>query len=387
MSHEPSKVELIKVDIAKPLQSGDNVAALLAQYQKSFARVAPQHLDINRMLRVALMTMQRSPYLLGATGSSLLGAFMLAAQLGLDIAAKEAYLVPFNNSKTRMREIQLVPDYRGIMKLVRNSGQVSNMRARVVYKEDFFILEEGMNPRLEHKPNFDVEKKDENIIGCYSIADFCDADRKPTGYKDAHFISRQHIERVRNGSPSKDSGPWKDFYSEMAMKTCVKHHSKSLPQSVELAQAMILDNRAEMNKPQQIELTASGDLLLADITDDPQPTEQEKADKTDKTPKPGKSKLDAVVAAARDAEKKKDPEQQKPTEQQQSTTQQKEGEPEKSTDEDWNQIGDLVFERHNKVSMKQVSEHIMQTMGFKHQRDLTRDRLKEVHDWIKAKSA
>jgi recombination protein RecT len=367
------------------MKNETNVRGLLAEYRTAFERVAPKHLDVNRMLRVALMTVSRSSYLLDCTGSSLLGAFMLAAQLGLDIASREAYLVPFKN-KNGMREVQLVPDYRGIMKLVRNSGQVANMRARLVYKEDYFVQEEGFNQRLDHIPNYDVEKEDRNIIGAYTIADFCDKDQKPTGFKDAHFLPIQHLLRIKAKSPAADSGPWKDFFGEMCMKTVVKHHAKYLPQCVELAQALIVDERSEMGRPQRISLTGGSDNLLAEVNpaEDPE-TPAEKADKTPKTPAKGKSKLDSVVEAARAAKAAEG----SPA----ASEAQKDVKPFEGTDDgpvtnddDWNDIGTAVFDSKNKVSMKMVTDHVTQTMGYKNQRDLTKARLPEVLQWIAAKS-
>ena len=126
-----------EIDLAKPLASAPTVEMLFAQYRRSFEIAAPQHLDINRVMQVALMTVSRSPYLLECTSASLLAAFMLSVQLGLDIGAKECHLVPFKN-KSGIKEVQLVPDYRGVLKLVRNSGQICNARARAVFRQDHF---------------------------------------------------------------------------------------------------------------------------------------------------------------------------------------------------------------------------------------------------------
>ncbi len=254
-----------KVELAKPIATPGSIESLFEQYRRSFEIAAPQHLDVNRVMRVALMTASRSQHLLECTAGSLLAAFMLSVQLGLDIGAKECHLVPFRN-KSGTKEVQLVPDYRGLLKLIRNSGQVCGSRARNVYKQDHFELEEGTHPVLRHIPNFQVERRFDDIIGAYSIADFCNEQRMPTGYSDTHFIPRSHILRVRDKSPAKDSGPWVEFFDEMALKTVIKHHSKTLPYSIALATAVELDNRVEMVKPQEIALIQSpGGLLSAEV--------------------------------------------------------------------------------------------------------------------------
>lgn len=253
-------------ELMKPVTSENNVGQLLEQYRRSFEVAAPQHLDVNRVMRIALMTVSRSSDLLECTMASLLGAFMLSVQMGLDIGAKECHLVPFRNSKNGKKEVQLVPDYRGVLKLIRNSEKVCGVRARNVYKQDHFELEEGSQPVLRHTPNFDHLRKFSDIIGSYSIADFCNAQGMPTGYSDAHFIPRVHIDKVRDKSPASKTGPWVDHYDEMALKTVMKHHSKSLPYSIALITAVELDNRVEMVRPQSISLlenTATG-LLTAE---------------------------------------------------------------------------------------------------------------------------
>lgn len=248
-------VLITKAELEKPVASENNVGQLLEQYRRSFEVAAPQHLDVNRVMRVALMTVSRSQDLLECTLASLLGAFMLSVQMGLDIGAKECHLVPFKNSKAGgRREVQLVPDYRGVLKLIRNSEKVCGVRARNVYKQDLFELEEGTQPVMRHIPNFDHPRKYEDIVGAYSIADFCNAQGMPTGYSDAHYIPRVHINKVRDKSPASKQGPWVDHFDEMALKTVMKHHSKTLPYSIALITAVELDNRVEMTRPQNISL-------------------------------------------------------------------------------------------------------------------------------------
>jgi recombination protein RecT len=269
---ETTAVVLSNKDLAKPIASEGTVESLFEQYRRSFEIAAPQHLDVNRVMRVALMTVSRNPYLLECTAASLLGAFMLSVQLGLDIGAKECHLVPFKNKYTGAKEIQLIPDYRGVIKLIRNSRRVCGMRVRCVYKQDLFQLEEGSQPLLRHVPNYDHPRDPKDIIGCYSIADFCDpATLVPTGYTDIHFLPRVHIDKVREMSPAKDSGPWVQHYAEMAMKTTIKHHAKSLPYSIEVATAIELDNRVEMARPQGIDLLENPQtkLITAEVTPEP----------------------------------------------------------------------------------------------------------------------
>ncbi len=264
MSTEITKVDQVKIELAQPIANEGSVRALLAQYRKAFEVAAVKHLDVDRLLRVALMTVSRSSSLLECTAASLLGSVMLSAQLGLDLAAREAYLVPFKN-KWGKRECQLIPDYRGIMKLVRQSGMVSNFRARCVYKQDKLDIEEGLNPRLVHIQAYDHDFKDEDLIGVYTVADFCGPDGIPTGLKDFQFMPIGAIKRIRARSKTASDGPWVTDFAEMAMKTGIKHHAKTLPQNIQIATALQLDDRATMARPQKIQVFEENGLTTIGV--------------------------------------------------------------------------------------------------------------------------
>jgi recombination protein RecT len=264
MSTEVAKVDQVKIELLKPINDENNVRALLAQYRKAFEVAAVKHLDVDRLLRVALMTVSRSSALLECTAASLLGSVMLSAQLGLDIAAREAYLVPFKN-KYGKRECQLIPDYRGIMKLVRQSGMVSNFRARCVYRQDKLDIEEGLNPRLVHVQSYEHDFKDEDLIGVYTVADFCGPDGAPSGLKDFQFMPIGAIKRIRARSKASNDGPWVTDFAEMAMKTGIKHHAKTLPQNIQIATALQLDDRATMARPQKIQMFEENGLTTIGI--------------------------------------------------------------------------------------------------------------------------
>ena len=72
-----------------------------------------------------------------------------SSQLGLyvDGVLGHAYLVPYWNGKEKRREVQLIPGYKGLIDLARRSGSVESISARVVYKNDDFDFEYGLDDR------------------------------------------------------------------------------------------------------------------------------------------------------------------------------------------------------------------------------------------------
>ena len=178
------------------------------------------------MSRIALNVIRSNPKLLECDVNSLMGAVLESAKLGLEPGIMgQSYLLPFKNNKTNRMEAQFIVGYRGLIDLVRRSGQVSTLEARTVYENDEFEYEYGLEDKLVHKPTMEAKGKP---IAYYAIAKLKDG-----GYS---FIVMSHgeVERHRDKySKSKKFGPWVDEFNQMAKKTVLRQLIKYLPISVE----------------------------------------------------------------------------------------------------------------------------------------------------------
>ncbi|WP_202630600.1 recombinase RecT, partial [Deinococcus alpinitundrae] len=88
---------------------------------------------------LAVTEFRKNPMLKECTPESLLGAVMQAAQVGLEPdALGSAYLVPYYNKNKNVKEVQLQIGYKGLIELVRRSGQVTSIVANEVYENDEF---------------------------------------------------------------------------------------------------------------------------------------------------------------------------------------------------------------------------------------------------------
>ena len=127
---------------------------LLERSKAQLEMALPKHLTPERLIRITLTAVQRSPKLLECDPLSVVGSVMEAAQLGLepDDVLGHAYLVPFKNSKTNRLEAKLMIGYRGFVALGRNSGDLEDIGAQVVYSNDKFDYEYGLDCYLKHKP-------------------------------------------------------------------------------------------------------------------------------------------------------------------------------------------------------------------------------------------
>jgi recombination protein RecT len=229
---------------APALQKANTIRAYLEGQKKQLAMAVPKHLPVDRLLRVAMTSIQQTPKLLDCTPVSLLRCVMTCAQLGLepDQFLGQAYLVPFWNSKKNVMEAQLIPGYRGYISLARRSGEVQSVSAQVVYEKDEFILKYGINEDLTHIP---AEGDRGKAKGAYVIFKYKDG-----GYS-FDYMSVGDIDKIRQRSKAKDDGPWVTDYDEMAKKTVIKRHSKLAPLSVEFQKAVALEDRAYTGESQE----------------------------------------------------------------------------------------------------------------------------------------
>lgn len=233
-------------------QKANTIRALLGQdsVKQQLGMAIPKHLSVDRLLRVAMTSIHRSPKLLDCTPKSLLSCVMTCAQLGLepDGFTGQAYLVPFKNRGTL--EAQLIPGYRGYLALARRSGELKSVQAQVVYDNDVFQLQYGLEERLEHLP---ADGDRGAPKGAYCVFRYKDG-----GYS-FDYMSAADIEKIRARSKSPDNGPWVTDWAEMAKKTVIRRHVKLAPISVEFQTAAALEDRFHAGETQMDIMGGNGD--------------------------------------------------------------------------------------------------------------------------------
>ena len=239
-----------------------SVRDLLERSRTQIALALPKHMNADRLLRVAMTSVQRNPKLLDCSQVSLIAAIIQSAQLGLepDDLLGHAYLVPFKQT------VVLIPGYKGLISLARRSGEIKAVYARTVYEKDQFNISFGINETLEHLPT--AEENTGGLVGCYAVAHFKDG-----GYQ-VEWMWRREIDAIRKRSKAAHEGPWVTDYEAMAKKTVLRRLCKLLPASVELATAVSLDERAEEGLPQDLG-------ALIDLTEEPSLDDGKKKKKLD----------------------------------------------------------------------------------------------------------
>ena len=263
---EQNQPPIAKADLEKTqLATQDKKPATLAELINSpkiknqLAMALPKHMSSDRMARIVTTEIRKTPALADANMQSFLGAVVQCSQLGLEPggALGHAYLLPFGNGKAKdgKSNVQLIIGYRGMIDLARRSGQIISISARTVREGDDFHYEYGLNEDLKHTPKADESAP---ITYVYAVA------RLKDGGSQFEVMTFNQIESVRKQSKAGDNGPWKTHWEEMAKKTVIRRLFKYLPVSIEIQQAVILDEKAEAGISQDNEMILDADFSVVE---------------------------------------------------------------------------------------------------------------------------
>jgi recombination protein RecT len=211
----------------------------MQQYIKSMEgeikKALPSVITPERFTRMTLSAISTNPKLASCTPQSFLGAMMSAAQLGLEpnTPLGQAYLIPYKNKG--IDEVQFQIGYKGLIDLAYRSGEVELVQAHVVYENDTFECEFGLEPKLVHKPA-DSDRGDP--IKVYALF------RTKSGGYGFDVMSmddvRRHAEKYSQAYKSGFS-PWKTNFEEMAKKTVLKKVLKYAPLKSDFVKAVTQD--------------------------------------------------------------------------------------------------------------------------------------------------
>lgn len=213
----------------------------LTQMAPELKMALPQHVTVEKFSRVAMTAIQNNPDLLNADRKSLFGAIVRLAQDGLLPDGREAALVMFGG------KAQAMPMIAGVLKKVRQSGDVAKVSAQVVYENDEFVWRLGFDEDVTHNPP-PLNKPRGNPIGAYATAVLKDGSRL------LEVMSHEEIEKVRAVSRAAKNGPWVQWWGEMARKTVMRRLAKRLPMSTDLADEFDRDPTMEPEQPASAEI-------------------------------------------------------------------------------------------------------------------------------------
>ena len=198
-------------------------------------KALPSVITPERFTRMVLSAISTNPKLGSCTPSSFLGAMMSAAQLGLEpnTPLGQAYILPYQNKGTLEAQFQL--GYKGLIDLAYRSGEVEVVQAHIVYENDTFECEFGLEPKLTHIP---AESNRGNAVKVYAMFK-----TKSGGYGfDVMSMDdvRTHAKKYSKSFGSSFS-PWATNFEEMAKKTVLKRCLKYAPLKSDFVKGVVQD--------------------------------------------------------------------------------------------------------------------------------------------------
>lgn len=273
------------------------LAKQIQQMQAQFEKAMPRGMEAQQLVRDALTALRTTKNLGVAEPTSVLGALMNCAQLGLRVGVLgQAWVLPFydKNLETVRTDdngmvmykangdpqiklggfkAQLIVGYQGLIELAHRSGRVQSLIARTVYEADTFDVDYGTEDKLIHKPELFGDRG--KPIAYYSVV------KTVTGGTAFWVMSQSDVERHRDLHAPRNkngqiTGPWVNHFESMALKTTLKQLAKWMPKSTELATAIAVDETVRVDvTPDMPAVEASVAITPSDYNEPPQPTEQQ----------------------------------------------------------------------------------------------------------------
>lgn len=198
-------------------------------------KALPSVMTPERFTRIVLSAISSNPTLADTTPQSFLGAMMQSAQLGLEVntVLGQAYILPYYNKGTLEAQFQL--GYKGLIDLAYRSGEVESIQAQIVYENDNFKVQYGLEPKLEHIP---ADTNRGNPVKVYALF------RTKSGGYGFEVMSMEDIRNhAKKYSKAYDSScsPWKNNFEEMAKKTVLKRVLKYAPLKSDFVKGVATD--------------------------------------------------------------------------------------------------------------------------------------------------
>jgi len=216
--------------------------SLLERAKPKLADLLPATIPPQRLCRMLLNQMTSGSALLECTMSSVLGAMLESAQMGLEIGTGgQCWLVPFK--KKGVKQATLIVGYRGFVDLMYRTGQVQLVQAEVVYEKDEFEYRNQVGgshaPWINHPKNEDEIKARGLLRGAYMTAVLKGSDQWII-----HYLSRPEV--LEHKRHSKTDKIWSLHPAAMWRKTAIRDGQRWLPHDYTFGRAVTCDQNADL---------------------------------------------------------------------------------------------------------------------------------------------
>ena len=225
----------IQNQLAQQAPEQRSMQTYIKSMEGEIKKALPSVITPERFTRIVLSAISVNPKLGQCTPTSFLGAMMTSAQLGLEVNTPlgQAYVLPYNNTGKMEAQFQL--GYKGLIDLAYRSGEVEVIQAHVVYANDEFTCEYGLDPKLTHKP---ADHDRGEPVKVYAVF------KTKSGGFGFEVMSMDDVKKHAakySQSYGSNYSPWKTNFNEMAKKTVLKRVLKYAPLKSDFVRAAVQD--------------------------------------------------------------------------------------------------------------------------------------------------
>jgi len=191
--------------------------------------------------QIVINELKRSPKLQEAfvkNPASLFASILHCAEMGLNPSQMvgEFFFIPYRDSITP------ILGYKGLITLLMRSSKVKKIWSEVVYEDDDFEYELGLEPKLLHTPNHHSIRNSKNIKCIYACAKIDNDVIFKVMFKNEiqNIINMSKVPNELFFNDKKDPEQW------MAKKTVLKQLAKLMPKDDDrLKKAVSMDDNIE----------------------------------------------------------------------------------------------------------------------------------------------
>ncbi len=223
----------------------------LDKFKPQMALALPKHLTADRMTRLVLSQFSGNTKLQECTPHSIASSVMTASALGLEPGINgQGFLVPYNDWRKKIVTCQFIPGWKGLVDIANRSGRCTVWTGAVFHGDEFeYAL--GDRPFVNHKPG--DEDDPSRLAYVYAIGRV-----KGSEWPVIEVWRMSKVWKHRDAYNKVGDKHYSFRDQEMyARKIPLLQVLKYMPASIELSNAIAVNNAAEMGRG----VTINGDYI------------------------------------------------------------------------------------------------------------------------------
>ncbi len=204
--------------------------------------------DIEKFKGIGRMMAINNPDIQSCDLKSLTKAVLNCAKFQLYPDGHYAHILTRNQKGSKFKQAQLIIDYKGILELLRRNGVQAEAKM-VCENDEIEVIEDDGDGKTKviHKVNYKSPRG--AVVFVYSRAVIERDDSRTISYD---IMTMEEIQAIKNRSPAGNHGPWVTDFNEMAKKTVIRRHSKTLP----LDSTTLINLSMDDDRPKEIQRPA-----------------------------------------------------------------------------------------------------------------------------------